>query len=82
MKQKIVDSKKKSFYETLIDVVIGFFIYLPINFVVLPLFAETIANQEIFGMMAISLVFTVIALVRKFTIRRWFENMKIQSRFV
>jgi len=82
MKQKIVDSKKKSFYETLIEVVMGFLISLPINFVVLPLFADTIVNQEIFGMMAISLIFTSISLVRKFTIRRWFENMKIQSRFV
>ena len=76
------DSKKKSFVECLTDIVIGFVFYLPVNFFVLPLFVDQIANQDFIGMMTISLIFTSIALVRKFTIRRWFENMKAQSKLL
>ena len=41
------DSKKKSIVESITDIVIGFLMYLPINFFVLPMFADQIANQEI-----------------------------------
>ena len=74
------ESRLKSLFESVIDIVIGFLFYLPVNFFVLPLFVDVIANQDFIGMLTISLIFTSIALVRKFTIRRWFENMKAQSR--
>ena len=70
------DSKKKSIIESLTDIVIGFVMYLPINFLILPLFAEQISNYDILGFFQLSAIFTAIALVRKYTIRRWFENLK------
>ena len=62
--------------ETAVDVVIGFVMYLPINFVILPIFAEQISTYDIVGFFQLSAIFTTIALVRKYTIRRWFENLK------
>ena len=75
-RESLRDSKKRSMIETVIDVVIGFVLYLPINFMILPLFAEQISNYDILGFFQLSAIFTVIALVRKYTIRRWFENLK------
>ncbi len=75
-RESLRDSKKKSMIETVIDVLIGFVMYLPINFLVLPLFAEQISSYDILGFFQLSAIFTAIALVRKYTIRRWFENLK------
>ena len=70
------DSKKKSIIESLVDIVVGFAMYLPINFFVLPMFAGDIANQELMGFLQITAIFTLVAFVRKYTIRRWFSKMK------
>ena len=70
------DSKKKSMIECLMDIIIGFIMYLPINFFILPMFADQIANQEIIGFLQITAIFTLVALVRKYAIRRWFSRMK------
>ena len=70
------DSKKKSLVECLMDILIGFVMYLPINFFILPMFADQIANQEIIGVLQITAIFTLVALVRKYAIRRWFSGMK------
>lgn len=72
----VTDSRKKSIIESLIDIVIGFLMYLPINFFVLPMFAGEIANQEIVGFLQITAIFTLVAFVRKYAIRRWFSKMK------
>ena len=58
------------------DILIGFVMYLPINFCILPMFADQIANQEIIGFLQITAIFTLVALVRKYAIRRWFSGMK------
>ena len=50
----VTDSKKKSIVESITDIAIGFAMYLPINFFVLPMFAGEIANQEIVGFLQIS----------------------------
>ncbi len=70
------DSKAKSLAESTFDILTGFLMYIPINYFVLPLFIDTIQNQEIFGLMQISALFTCVALLRKYTIRRWFEKRK------
>ena len=75
-KESLRDSKKRSMIETAIDVAIGFVMYLPINFLILPLFAEQISSYDVLGFFQLSAIFTAIALVRKYTIRRWFENLK------
>ena len=69
------DSKKKSIIESITDIVIGFVMYLPINFFILPMFAGEIANQEIVGFLQITAIFTLVAFVRKYAIRRWFSKM-------
>ena len=75
-RESLRDSKKKSMIETVIDVLIGFIMYLPINFLILPLFAEQISSYDILGFFQLSAIFTAIALVRKYTIRGWFESLK------
>jgi len=71
-----IDSKTKSLFESAFDIGTGYLMYIPINYFVLPLFIGTIENQEILGLMQISAVFTCFALMRKYTIRRWFEKRK------
>ena len=70
------DSRKKSIIESITDIVVGFLMYLPINFFVLPMFSDQIVNQEIVGFLQITAVFTMVAFVRKYTIRRWFSKMQ------
>jgi len=60
--------------EAFTDVGCGFAMYLPINFFLLPFFAEGIVSHDIFSFLEISLIFTCIALVRKFIIRRIFAK--------
>ena len=72
----IQDSKKKSIVESVTDIIIGFVMYLPINFFILPMFAADIANQELMGFLQITAIFTLVAFVRKYTIRRWFSKMR------
>ena len=71
-----LDTRKKSITETIIDVSTGFVIFLPVNFFVLPLFVVEIASQSIIGILSISGIYTSIALVRKYTLRRLFERMR------
>jgi len=76
-KEKIeVDSRKKSAIETVIDVILGFMIFVPVNYFVLPLFVDQIAEYNIVGILTISAIFTSISLVRKYALRRWFESQR------
>tara|TARA_Y100001936_G_scaffold160740_1_gene157062 strand:- start:4477 stop:4749 length:273 start_codon:yes stop_codon:yes gene_type:complete len=70
------DSRKKSIIESIVDIVIGFGMYLPINFFILPMFAGEIANQELIGFLQITAIFTTVAFVRKYAVRRWFSKMR------
>tara|TARA_R100001530_G_scaffold134518_1_gene109538 strand:+ start:1640 stop:1900 length:261 start_codon:yes stop_codon:yes gene_type:complete len=70
------DSRKKSFCESLFDVVAGFLLYLPVNFFVLPYFTQGIDEYNVATMLTISLIYTSIALIRKYTIRRWIVGFK------
>ena len=72
-----IDSRKRSAIETVIDVILGFVIFVPVNYLVLPLFVEQIAEYNLVGMLTISAIFTSISLVRKYAIRRWFENHRL-----
>ena len=74
--KSMLDSRKKSISETIIDIVIGFLLFLPVNFLVLPLFVDQIAEQDVIGILFLSSIYTSIALVRKYVLRRWFENMR------
>ena len=72
----VTDSKKKSIVESVTDIIIGFAMYIPINFFILPMFAADIANQELMGFLQITAIFTMVAFVRKDTIRSWFSKMR------
>jgi len=76
------DSRKKSFCESLFDVVAGFLLYLPVNFFILPYFTQGIDEYNIATMLTISSIYTSIALVRKYTIRRWVIGFKGKKKFI
>ena len=69
-------SRSKSMLESVIDIAIGFIIYLPINYFTLPLFSSGIENQEILTMLQISALYTCFALTRRYAIRRWFVGFR------
>ena len=82
LKNTSADSKTKSLVETSLDIFLGFMMFLPVNYFVLPLFAEQIADHSLLTAIQIGVMFSAISLVRKFTIRRWFEKMRAEPRLV
>ena len=70
------DSKTKSLTETFLDIFLGFLMFLPVNYFVLPLFAGQIADHSLLTAIQIGVMFSTISLIRKFVIRRWFERMR------
>ena len=71
------DSRKSSIIETVADIALGFIIYLPINIFILPYFASGIEEYSIATALSISAIYTSIALVRKYMIRRAFVNINM-----
>ena len=76
VKNASTDSRKKSLVETSLDIFLGFLMFLPVNYFVLPLLAGPIAEYNILTAIQIGVMFSTISLVRKFVIRRWFERMR------
>ena len=76
VKNASADSKTKSLVETFLDIFLGFLMFLPVNYFVLPLFAEQIADHSLLTAIQVGVIFSTISLVRKFVIRRWFERMR------
>ena len=76
IKNTSADSRKKSLVETSLDIFLGFLMFLPVNYFVLPLFAGQIADHSLLTAIQIGVIFSTISLVRKFVIRRWFERMR------
>ena len=76
IKNVATDSKTKSLVETSLDIFLGFMMFLPVNYFVLPLFAEQIADHSLLTAIQIGVIFSTISLIRKFVIRRWFERMR------
>ena len=76
IKNVATDSKTKSLVETSLDIFLGFMMFLPVNYFVLPLFAEQIADHSLLTAIQIGMIFSTISLIRKFALRRWFEKMR------
>ncbi len=76
IKNVATDSKTKSLVETSLDIFLGFMMFLPVNYFVLPLFAEQIADHSLLTAIQIGVIFSTISLIRKFALRRWFEKMR------
>ena len=68
------DSRKKSLIESAFDITLGFLIYLPINIFILPYFTSGIEEYSLATALTISSIYTSIAVVRKYVIRRLFVN--------
>ena len=66
-----MQSKKQSLIETLTNVGIGWFISFIANMLVLPLFGYNINLTD--GLL-ISIIFTIISIVRGYVVRRWFNS--------
>ena len=66
-----MQSKKQSLIETLTNVGIGWFISFIANMLVLPLFGYNINLTD--GLL-ISIIFTIISIVRGYMVRRWFNS--------
>ena len=76
LKNASADSRKKSLVETSLDIFLGFLMFLPVNYFVLPLFAGQIAEHSLLAAIQIGIMFSTISLIRKFALRRWFERMR------
>ena len=76
IKNVSTDSRKKSLVETSLDIFLGFMMFLPVNYFILPMFAESITEYSLLASIQIGIMFTIISLIRKFAIRRWFESMR------
>ena len=76
LKNTSADSKTKSLTETSLDIFLGFLMFLPVNYFVLPLFTGSIADYSLLTAIQIGVMFSTISLIRKFVIRRWFERMR------
>ena len=66
-----MQSKKESFIETLTSVFVGWLIGVILNMLVLPLFDY---NITVVDSLWVSLIFTVVSVVRGYIIRRWFNS--------
>ena len=76
LKNATADTKTKSLVQTSLDIFLGFLMFLPVNYFVLPLFAGQIADHSLLTAIQIGVMFSTISLIRKFVIRRWFERMR------
>ena len=76
LKKATADTKTKSLVETSLDIFLGFLMFLPVNYFVLPLFAGQIADHSLLTAIQIGVIFSTISLIRKFALRRWFEKMR------
>ena len=66
-----MQSKKESFIETLTSVFVGWLIGVILNMLVLPLFDY---NITVVDSLWVSLIFTVVSVIRGYIIRRWFNS--------
>lgn len=67
-----MQTKRQSLIETLTNVAIGYLVSLIANLIVLPLFNYNISLTD--GIY-ISIIFTVISIIRGYLVRRYFNRM-------
>ena len=71
-----MQSKKDSLKETITDVILGYFIALLTQMIVFPLVGiEASFKQNV----CVGLYFMVVAIIRKYFIRRFFNKRKIKN---
>lgn len=70
-----MQSKLSSFIESMANVIIGYFVSLAVQLLAFPLFGATFTFAQ---NIQIGLIFMVVAIVRSYVIRRWF-NARIHA---
>lgn len=68
----MLQTKRQSLIETLTNVAIGYLVSLIANLIVLPLFNY---NISLIDGIYISIIFTVISIIRGYLVRRYFNRM-------
>ena len=58
------------------DILVGYVIATGLNFVILPIYATEISNNDYLGMMQIGVWYMIVAMVRKYAFRRMFERLR------
>ena len=71
----IMQSKTQSFIESLINVMIGYFVALGSQLIIFPWFDVNLPLED---NILIGLWFTLISIIRSYVVRRWF-NAKIKK---
>ena len=66
-----MQSKKQSFMESLTSTTIGIIIGIALNLTILPIFGYPVSLSD---SLWISVIFTVISIIRSYIIRRWFNS--------
>ena len=66
-----MQTKKQSLIETLTSVFVGWLIGVILNLTILPLFDY---NITVIDSLWVSLIFTVVSVIRSYTIRRFFNS--------
>ncbi len=66
-----MQSKKQSLIESLTSTTIGIIIGVVLNLTILPIFGYPVSLSD---SLWISVIFTVISIIRSYIIRRWFNS--------
>ena len=66
-----MQSKKQSFIESLTSTTIGIIIGIVLNLTILPIFGYPVSVVD---SLWISVIFTVVSIIRSYIIRRWFNS--------
>ena len=67
----LMQSKKDSLIESLTSTTIGIIIGIVLNLTILPIFGYPVSLSD---SLWISVIFTVISIIRSYIIRRWFNS--------
>lgn len=66
-----MQTKKESFIESLTSTTIGIIIGIVLNLTILPVFGYPVSLSD---SLWISVIFTVVSLIRSYLIRRWYNS--------
>ena len=70
----MTQTRKQSAIETAVNIGIGYFISMALNLLFLPHYASEIADQNVVIAIFIGGVFTIVSVIRSFSLRRLFNR--------
>lgn len=73
----MIQSRLSSFYESLFNIALGFFVNFFANLVLIPLFLHT--EVPLLANWWMGCAYTVISLVRSYVVRRWFNARLVRA---